>query len=80
MLIRFLETCESERPGLPFQAGQIIDVATPTDTMLEWLRSSRAVILRQASDEEEYAVEPAPVETAVTTLTRKERRRLRHAG
>lgn len=72
MLIRFLETLESERPGLPFQAGQIINVATPTDEMLAWLRSSRAVVISQ-DNEDEVAVAPEPVEIAVTRRGRRSR-------
>lgn len=76
MHIRFLETVESERPGFPFTAGQIISVATPTKQMLAWLRSSRAVVLRQENDEE-LAVAPEPVEVAV--LTKRGPRAKRHA-
>ncbi len=76
MLIQVLETIESERPGFPFTAGQILNVVTPTKQMLAWLRSSRAVVLRHDL-EGEVADAPEPIETAVTQRAPKAKR---HAG
>lgn len=69
MKIRFLQTTPSENPDLPFQAGQIIDVAHPTAAMLRCLEpaadgTQHAEVLRDDAGElatvgtSEQAVKP----------------------
>jgi hypothetical protein len=69
MRIRFLQTTASARPGYPFVAGQVIDVAEPTEEMLVWLEvqpdgTRRAEVV--ANEAPVAAVEPrADLEQAV---------------
>jgi hypothetical protein len=58
MTIRFLQACPSENPEFPFQAGQIITVAAPSDYVLSLLDGVRAEVVK--TDETEAAIEPAP--------------------
>ena len=54
MRIKFLESCPSDSPEYPFQAGQIIDVDEPSPHVLGLVASGRAIRL----DIDERAVEP----------------------
>lgn len=56
MTIRFLQTCASENPEYPFQAGQIITVTVPSDFLLGLLDGVRAEII--PADVLEMAVAP----------------------
>lgn len=47
MQIRFLQTTDSGTPGFPFEAGQVIDVAEPSDYLLSLLDGVRAEAIRQ---------------------------------
>lgn len=42
MVIRFLQTCESENPEYPFQVGQVITVACPSPYLLSLVDGIRA--------------------------------------
>lgn len=64
--IKFLHTTPSAAPGLPFQAGQIIDVPTVTPEMLGWIRAGLAISL----DEDETAMLGEPVETTALPAKR----------
>lgn len=57
MTIRFLQTVASGAPGYPFQAGQTIEVAVPSDYLLDLCDGIRAVIVK--TDETERAVAPS---------------------
>jgi hypothetical protein len=72
MTIRFLQTCESERPGMPFMAGQTITVDAPSPFLLSLLDGVRAEVVR--TDNAERAVEPA-AETPEPVETKRGRRR-----
>lgn len=58
MTIRFLQTCASENPAFPFQAGQLITVAVPSVYLRSLLDGVRAEIV--AEDVLELAIESDP--------------------
>jgi hypothetical protein len=47
MKIKFLQTTPSGTEGFPFQAGQVIDVAEPTEAQLAWLDGVQAVVVKE---------------------------------
>jgi hypothetical protein len=55
--IRFLQTCSSENPSFPFQAGQVITVTRPAPSMLDAITAGWAEVVRE--DATERAVVPA---------------------
>jgi hypothetical protein len=57
MTIRFLQTVESENPGFPFMAGQVITVPAPSPYLLSLLDGVRAEVV--PTDDTERAVVPA---------------------
>lgn len=66
MRIKFLQTTPSDSPDAPFQAGQVIEVATLTAAMRAWLTPVRdglpmAELVREAPE----AAMVAPAERAV---------------
>ncbi len=63
MTIRFLQTTPSENPDYPFQAGQIITVAAPSEFLLSLLDGVRAEavpmdILERAVEQDTARPEP----------------------
>jgi hypothetical protein len=54
--IRFLQTCPSDCPDAPFQAGQVIDIADPSPDLLRLVDGVRAEVV--PSDPIEQAVAP----------------------
>lgn len=62
MVLRFLQTTPSDRPDVPFQAGQRIHVQSLTPQMRAWVDQDLVQVL---PDEPERAVDE-PVEMAVT--------------
>jgi hypothetical protein len=56
MLIRFLQTVESENPEFPFRAGQVIAVTAPSEFLLSLLDGVRAEVVK--TDLIERAVVP----------------------
>jgi hypothetical protein len=71
MTIRFLQTCQSENPAFPFQAGQVITIPAPSRFFLDLLDGVRAEVVRDNGDEL-AAVDVA--ERAVVRPRRKPRR------
>jgi hypothetical protein len=71
MTIRFLQTIASQNPEFPFQAGQIITVAAPSEFILSLVDGVRAEVLRV--DTTERAVAPADT-TPEPTLSKRRRR------
>jgi hypothetical protein len=57
VVIRFLQTCASENPEYPFQAGQVITVTCPSRYLLSLVDGIRAEAI--PTDETERAVIPA---------------------
>ena len=45
MKLRFLQTTESDYPGVPFQAGQVITVSSLTGRERGWITAGRAVVV-----------------------------------
>jgi hypothetical protein len=62
MRLRFLQTTPSANPDVPFQPGQVIQVARLTPEMQTWVASGLAEVF---VDEAEAAVLGEPDETAV---------------
>lgn len=58
MTIRFLETCPSENPAFPFQAGQVISVTAPSAFLLSLIDGVRAEVVK--TDDTERAIAPEP--------------------
>lgn len=58
MKIRFLQTTPSEHTEFPFQAGQVINVESPSDYLLSLLDGVRAEPV--PDDQTERAVEATP--------------------
>ena len=56
MIIRFLQTIASENPAFPFQPGQVISVAAPSEYLLSLLDGVHAEAVKP--DLMERAVEP----------------------
>lgn len=69
MRIRFLDVWASASPEFPFRAGQVIDIDTPTASMLAALDAGKAEALRD--DEPEMAVVGGGEEKAVIRRPRK---------
>jgi len=67
MRVRFLEVCDSEVPGFPFKAGQVIEIARLTPAMMAAIRDQRAELIREEAGA--AAIVEAP-ERAVTTATK----------
>jgi hypothetical protein len=65
MTIRFLETVDSGTP-CPFQPGQVITVAVPTEQMLVSLRDGRAEVLGDVTPERATVAAPRRARKAVT--------------
>jgi len=74
MRIRFLQTCPSANPDVPFQAGQVIDVAEPSPELLELLDGVQAVVL--PSDDSERAIEPDAEQPEPSPMKGRRRERL----
>lgn len=56
MKIRFLQPTSSENPDFPFQAGQVIDVAAPSEFLLSLIDGVQAEVVSE--DDTERTIEP----------------------
>lgn len=70
MKIRFLETWESDVAGVPFQAGQLIEVPGLTSALRRAIKENRAEVVR-----EEPEIETAMVNVKSQHPRRSTRRR-----
>ena len=73
MRLRFLRTTESDAPGMPFQAGQIITVPSLTRNAEQWIASGAVEVLR--SEPHEQAVAPAREQAVIRHKGRANRAR-----
>lgn len=81
MKVRFLRMTDSAQPGFPFVPGQVIEVATLTPEVREWLKplddgSYRAVVLDD-EPEQAAAVIPTPEVAVMRPARRAPARRAR---
>jgi hypothetical protein len=72
MTIRFLQTCPSESPAYPFQAGQVIVVPAPSRYLLSLLDGIRAEAMK--TDPTERAVTDDPEIPEVQPVFKRGRR------
>lgn len=69
MTIRFLQLADSDVEGMPFMAGQTVEIAAPTPAMQRALQRGLAVVERQQEPE------TAIVETPERAVTRRSSRK-----